>query len=510
MPNKYNFALMAYFQNLSATGYSTSSITILQKNHISYFKLYIENIRNKIQEYLASSMNYRNSQISSALIIGKKDGIDQFTIKSIRDSGLAHLLAISGLHMSIVAGIFFISIRSMLIFINNQFISIHGKKIAALITIFATFSYLLISGSPVSAQRAFIMLSVIFIAILFNKNSLNTRSIAISATIILLLQPESILKPGFQMSFSAVLSLISIHNFLKKKISKKSKKFYFIDIIISSLAASLATTPFTAYHFNSISVAGIISNLIAIPIMSFLVLPSGILLLLFYKIPLLSSFFSHLMSYGIDVIISTAEYTNTIPFHIINVLGPSGISLFFISLGFLWLTLWEKPWRILGLPIILVSILLSVFNTTNPTIIAHKKLVAIKGHDNRLYFLKNRIRRNFISNIWLQQYLQTDILKHKDHINTDKVSLNCNNTLCTYKIHGTTIAIIFENTSIQCSDIELLIHTNQNIKDMYCPKKTITYSDLNSNGTHSIYINEKNNIRITNVAQTIGIRPWTI
>lgn len=139
----YDFARIAYYQKMSATGFATSKIILHKKAESRKFQEYIESFRQYIYENLQQNSKKPHADIISALLIGKKDGIDQKTMDAIRDSGIAHLFAISGLHLSFIAGLFFLVFRNLFAISETLTLKYNTKKISAFLTILPTTFYLL-------------------------------------------------------------------------------------------------------------------------------------------------------------------------------------------------------------------------------------------------------------------------------------------------------------------------------------------------------------------------------
>ncbi len=276
----YDLARIAYYQKISATGFATSKIALHKKAEARKFQEYIESFRQYIYENLQQNIKKPHADIISALLIGKKDGIDQKTMDAIRDSGIAHLFAISGLHLSFVAGLFFIVFRNLFAISETLTLKYNTKKISAFLTILPTTFYLLITGMQISAQRVYIMVILVLVAIMIERKYRGLIATAFAAAVILSVEPEAILKPGFQMSFSAVLALVASYQINANKLFKIKIMKYFVSIMISSVIASLATVPYTIYNFNYFSISGIITNLVAIPIVTLIIIPLGIIYVL--------------------------------------------------------------------------------------------------------------------------------------------------------------------------------------------------------------------------------------
>ncbi len=196
---------------------------------------------------------------------------------AIRDSGIAYLFAISGLHLSFVAGLFFIVFHNLFAISETLTLKYNTKKISAFLTILPTTFYLLITGMQISAQRAYIMVILVLVAIMIERKS-RVNSNCVCCCSDTLSRTRSNLKPGFQMSFSAVLALVASYQINANKLFKIKIMKYFVSIMISSVIASLATVPHTIYNFNYFSISSIIANLVAIPIVTLIIIPLGIII----------------------------------------------------------------------------------------------------------------------------------------------------------------------------------------------------------------------------------------
>lgn len=387
-PGKYDFRRHAYFAGIGASGYTMSKIIILKKadNFTLFEKL--ELLRWKIFSYLYNEEN-KTAAIAIALIIGEQKAIDKKTLESMRQSGLTHILSVSGMHLSMLSMLCFILVRYILsnfIFFAQKY---NVKKIAAWISLFITFSYLLISGMQIAAIRAFIMISFVIFAVIIDKTEDAKRSVCFAALIILLFNPESIFHPSFQMSFSSVLALVVSYEFLAKHLySNKNTNFikriqiYFFGVGLTSLIAGSATAIFVVYHFGNYSNYSMIANLLAAPIVSFIIMPS--ILLTVFLLPLgLHKISLFLLEFGISNMLKIADYISNLPLSFIHFPTISFAILSLFVIGFLWLCLWQAKWRFFGIIPIIISIIALCY-TAFPAIIIDAKYqtVLIKHNKN--------------------------------------------------------------------------------------------------------------------------------
>ncbi|WP_341807963.1 ComEC/Rec2 family competence protein [Wolbachia endosymbiont (group E) of Neria commutata] len=498
----YDFARIEYYQKISATGFATSKIVLHKKAESRKFQEYIESFRQYIYENLQQNSKKPHADIISALLIGKKDGIDQKTMDAIRDSGIAHLFAISGLHLSFIAGLFFLVFRNLFAISETLTLKYNTKKISAFLTILPTTFYLFITGMQISAQRAYIMVILVLVATMIERKYRGLIAIAFAASVILAVEPEAILKPGFQMSFSAVLALISSYQINANKLFNIKIIKYFVSIIISSFIASLATVPYTIYNFNYFSISGIITNLIAIPVVTLIIIPLGIIYIFF--IPLnIEWIIVPIIERPIDGVLHITNLIADLKYLIIPIQTFPASSIIIITLGLLWLCLWERNWRFFGIFFIVLGICFSASYKT-PDILVSSDNSAVKDNDNLLYST-TRKNRNFVVKTWAKQNGQNEILNYAKYSNPDK-RLKCGDYRCIYnKGNNKSVLLAYkeEDISQNCNNVDLIIQLSE-FDYSVCGAEIIKYADLEMHGTHSIWL-ANSDIEIKRVRSN---RPW--
>lgn len=310
--NDYNQQKADYFKGIGARGYVMGSIyPTWVEPHERYESLNvdIQRIRSKISKSLTETRT-ETSAVASALLTGVKGKISPEVYDNFRHSGLAHVLAISGLHLALFGGFIFVLIRRVICLWPALVLKYSSKKIAAIGALAGTFSYMLLAGATVPTMRAFIMIALLFVGILFNRIKMSMRSLCIAVIVILFLYPESVLTVSFQMSFIAVFALILWNDYKTKGAKSRIKLVSFIDYIkataLTALIAGLATMPVAAYHFQEISMGGFIANIIAVPVTAMWIMPCGLFVLLLMPFGW-HGWVQNLMEMGIGVLIKTAQ-----------------------------------------------------------------------------------------------------------------------------------------------------------------------------------------------------------
>ncbi|HYD73735.1 MAG TPA: ComEC/Rec2 family competence protein, partial [Candidatus Binatia bacterium] len=219
-PGGYDFARRAYFERLGATGFAFGRCRPAAfdppPSWLDRQRLTLAAMRADLSAAIQAAAPGRGGAIAAALVTGDRSSIDTATNESLRDSGLGHLLSVSGIHMGVVGGLVFAAVLWTLSLIAPIALRFPVKKIAAVAALLVLAAYLIVSGSSVPALRSFVMACVAFGAILIDRPAISMRGLALAAFVVVLIFPESVLEPGFQMSFAATMALVALFEMLKR------------------------------------------------------------------------------------------------------------------------------------------------------------------------------------------------------------------------------------------------------------------------------------------------------
>ena len=277
-PDWPNYGRKSWREGLVATGYSLSGRIHEQRTQE---QSYIVQMRTNIHKEILEELTPHSATIASALLIGRKNYKHQIVFDHFRQAGLAHLLAISGLHMAL----FCVSLYGVMRLIMSQFVSISQRwsahKIAAVLAIAAGFIYLLLAGHPISAIRAFFMTAFMFCAVLLDRRTVTLRHLNYVTFMVLVIMPSALYQPAFQLSFAATYGIVMFHDAMSihKILSDHPVVRHLCYMVATSSIAILATLLITSYHFGVLSVWGVMANMVAIPFTALIVMPLGILFL---------------------------------------------------------------------------------------------------------------------------------------------------------------------------------------------------------------------------------------
>lgn len=409
MPGAYDFRMRAYFDRLGATGFAFGRHAVIQPGDPDQVGLALERLRQSVVETVLATLDGDAAAVAAALLTGERGSLREAVYEDLRDSGLAHLLAISGLHVGLVAGLVFAGVRAGLAVSERLALTWPLKKIAAAAALAAAFFYMLIVGATVPTQRAFLMTGLVLVAVLVDREAFSMRLVALAAALVMLISPFSVLGPSFQMSFAAVIALIAAYEALgRDRFAQAGDRgwgrrvaLYFAGVLLTSLIASAATGPFALFHFQRIAGYGLIANLIAVPLTALWIMPFGVVA--YALMPVGLAWIGLVpMGWGIDLLLTVAAEAASWPGAAWSVAAPSAAALGLMTAGGLWLCLWMGRWRLLGAaPILVGAVLMALPGRPEILIDGSTGTVAIR-HGDRLY-LSGEAISDYALDVWARR-----------------------------------------------------------------------------------------------------------
>lgn len=355
-PGGFDFQRIAWFERLGAVGYTRDPVTVTAPSDGGP-GLWAFRVRMWLSRAMQAGMEGQAGAFAAALMTGDRSGVTRATNDALRNSNLSHLISISGLHMGLLSGFVFAFCRYGLALAPPLALRLNTKKIAAVVALFAATFYLFLAGPNVATRRAYVMAAVMLVAVLLDRRAISLRSVAIAALIVLLLEPESLVEPGFQMSFGATVALIAAFQHWARVSARLPAVLRPVAALcLSSLAAGTATLPIAAVHFNRIAEYGFVANLAAVPLMGMAVMPAGVVAALLAPFGLAAPALS-VMEQGCRAILLVAAFVSGLDGAVVPVVTPAAWVLPVMSLGALTLVLTRPPWlRVCGAAAVAASL----------------------------------------------------------------------------------------------------------------------------------------------------------
>jgi competence protein ComEC len=414
-PGSYDFGRDMYFQGIGASGFAMGAIKTLEPPEGGGLALryaaWMQDLRDAIDARIRTTLDGDKRAIATALLTGRRDAITTPVNDAMFISGLGHVLSISGYHMAVVAGVVFFAVRALLALIPQLATGFPIKKWSAAAALAAALFYLLLSGAEVATQRSFFMTAVVLIAVMVDRRAVTFRTLAVAAMIVLGIAPEALVHPSFQMSFAATLGLVALvqigmprlfaapdHSATAKVALWGGRELMMLTL--ASLVAGLATTPYAAFHFHRVTPYGVLANLAAMPVVSAVVMPAGMLGLLAMPFGF-DGVFWWLMGLGIDWMIAVTRWVADLP-GAIGRMAAFGIGpLIAASIGIVLLGLLRTPLRWSGAAVLGLSVVWALA-VPQPDILisADGHQDGVRGRDGRLHLMRTA-RDAFLLKEWL-------------------------------------------------------------------------------------------------------------
>lgn len=522
VPGGFDFARQLYFQKIGAVGFAVSPPLVdadAPKTRAQRMAAQVEALRLNVFRRITEAAPGEGGAIVAAVVTGKREAISFRAQAALRDTGLAHLLAISGLHMGLATGLIFFSLRFALALIEPIALRYPIKKWAAAAALSSGLFYLILSGGGWSARRAFIMTAIMFIAILIDRRALSLRNVAVAAVIILLMTPEALFHPGFQMSFAAVTALIAGYEWASARsdpnrsftVTAKAKR-YAVGLAMTDSIAALATAPYALYHFNRVALYSLPANLAAMPLMGFWIMPAAVVALCLSPFGM-DAWAWRLAAMGMETVLAIA--TEVASWRgAVSVTPQWPLSaLLVLTFGGLWLCLSQAPWRLGGLLAIPASVLL-VAMVAPPSL-----FVAASGEnagfvtddaDGAITVYATR-RNKFASTMWTEA-TGLDPMRATP-IAMEEV-LSCDASGCAGLLPQGGVASFIESPQVleeDCARADLVVaFFPVSASDWRrCKALLIDRRSIWRRGAHAVWINEQGDMIVRTASDVRGHRPWT-
>lgn len=471
--------------------------------------------RDRITGRILAATSERAGPIAAAFLTGERSGIAEEDNDAMQASSLSHLLSISGLHMMLAGFGVFAAIRYVACLWPPTANAPGLKKHAAAAALAASFAYLLLSGASIPTQRAFITVAVAFLAVMVDRNAISLRTVALGATGILVFSPEAWIDPSFQMSFCAVMMLVAAYEWWSRmRLNYWREDTWFrragaavLGTAATSIVAGLATAPFAAFHFNRLSLFGVVANVLVMPLVSLVIMPSGVLSLLLMPLGL-EALPLWVMDGGLLAMLDVAHWVASWPLASIGVPSFQIEALLAMSLGLCWLAGSRAPWRLLGLLPVLAGLAAAALAPRPDLLVAaNAGNMAVRDASGSLSFASARKAR-FDAEMWLRA--DGDTRELSDALSSRHSVFSCGHGLCLARAGkaGPMVALAAPDAvGVACRQASLVIVTGQATERCSSNTTLIDGSEMSGTGAIAIHL-DGNRMNLTTASELRGQRPW--
>ncbi|MBB5520049.1 ComEC/Rec2 family competence protein [Amphiplicatus metriothermophilus] len=522
-PGAFDFARHLYFQRIGAVGYAVTAPERLDAEETPFagrLRARVETARLALARRIVAAAPGEGGAIVAAVATGKREAIPEAAERALQRSGLAHLLAISGLHMGLATGLVFFAVRLALAAVEPAALRHPIKKWAAAAALAAGVGYLILSGGGWSARRAFIMTSIVFLAILADRRALSLRNVAIAASVILLTTPEAVMHPGFQMSFAAATALIAAYEWASRR-ADPSRSFafdararrYVVGIAATDAIAATATAPFALYHFNYAAIYSLPANLAAMPLMAFWIMPFALTALALAPLGL-DGWAWRAAAQGVDWILAVARAVSSQPGAVAFTPQWPPAALGALTLGGLWLCLQSAPWRLAGLAAIpLAGVMIALSPPPDLFVAGSGENLAVRVKDDTdgpMLAAFDPRKDRFALDLWKEaagldpEAAPTGRLREVGR---------CGPEGCVAVLRGARLAVSTDPLGLaeDCAraDLVVALYFLDGANGRACAARLVDRGAVWREGAHAVWIGRDGAIRIRTVAEMRGKRPWT-
>lgn len=393
LPGGYDFARRAWFQQLGATGTALGDVRLVTPAPEGGLW---SDARTRLTGHILGRMPEAEGTIGAALITGDQGHISEDDAQAMRDSGLAHLLSVSGLHVTAVVAFLFLLISRSLALWPWLALRVRVPIIAAAVSAFGAVGYTLLTGAEVPTIRACVAALLILVALAMGRDPLSLRLVAFGALLVLLFWPETLAGPSFQLSFAAVTTIIVLHQsaWMQKLSQRREEPILWklgrnaLVLVITGLAIEIILAPIALYHFHRTGLYGALANVVAIPLTTFFVMPMEALALTFDVVGLGKPFW-WLAGQGVGWLLDMAHYISGTPGSVSTLPSMPVWAFAAMIVGALIVGLLRTKIRWIGaVPFVAGMIAMLLAPRPDLLVTGYGKHVALVGQDGKIALLR--------------------------------------------------------------------------------------------------------------------------
>lgn len=522
-PGAFDFGRQAWFAGIGAVGFAVGAVEVVAPPEAGG-EGFLGDLRGAVTARLRDGIGGAAGGVAAALVTGQRGAVPEAVVAAYRDSGLAHLLAISGLHLGLAAGLMFVTLRAGIALVPPLALRINGKKVAASGALLGAAAYLALSGAAVPAQRAFIMTAVVLGGVLIDRSPMTFRVLATAAVAVLLWRPEAVAGASFQLSFAAVAALVAAYEVLAPRFSHwraggegrlapmwRGGVVYLAGILASTVVSTLATAPFTAAHFNALPAYGAAANLIAIPVVALWVMPALVAALLLMPLGL-DGWIYPLLRPALELLQAVAGTVAGWPGAVLAVPPVPTWAVGAATLAGLWLCLWRGRWRLAGVPV-LAAMMVVPWLQSRPHVLVSEDgdLLAVRSGPGMV--LSPGRGDGFARDVWRERAGAGQGTWTAEGLKDGApgVSLACDALGCLYRVEdGRVVALIRHEAALSddCALADAAVLLFPASRRVCAAPVVVTFWDLRERGAHALTL-AADGVRIVTVQGERGDWPWS-
>ena len=503
-PGAWDLQRDAFFNGLGGSGMALWPVERLAQPGQSSLRRWVMNLRQIVADRIMAGLPGVKGAVAATMLTGLGTAIPTDDRAAFRDSGLAHLLAVAGLHIGIVMGLVMGATRFALALSERAALRWPCKQIAAAAALAAGLGYVLLTGMHVPVLRSFAMASLVTLGIVSGRRAISMRGLALAAMVLIIYAPQEVTGVSFQMSFAAVLALIAGYEVLGPVLARLQQwrsTRHVVVLVLTSLLAGVAAAPFGAYYFGHVQVYFILANLAAVPLTAAVVLPAGLLSLALMPLGL-ERLALVPMGWAIDVVLWIAHHVAALPAASFGVPHMPGWGLAIVALGLAWLGLWRSRLRLAGLAIVAAGLLAGLVSPPADMLISSDaRLIAWRSPA----FLQTRPGNSrFVLDSWSQYWAEP--LSAPFPENGAPGPIRCDIDGCRIEQAGAAILIARSQRPMDCAAAAVVVSAEPS-RDVCPALPRIDRFAVWRNGAYAVWLHDGTADVVSDRAYR-GDRPW--
>jgi competence protein ComEC len=514
-PGGWDLQRDAFYAGLGAYGFALGRAQVVASAPPSGFRRWLESLRETVATRVQAVLSGAEAGVTTALLTGQTGSIPAADRAAFRDSGLAHLLAIAGLHIGIVMALFFGLTRRLLALCEWPTLHWPCKQIAALAALAAGGGYMLLTGAHVPIIRSFAMACLFTLAVLVGRRALSLRGWALAMAVLVLLSPNAVMGVSFQMSFAAVLALISGYAALRPWLAQvrgtrsRGRRVirFIIGLALTSALAGTASAPYGAYHFGRIQLYYILANMAAVPLTAAWVMPTALLALALMPLGLAAPALK-LTGWGVEAVLRVARGVSSLPAATLPVPQAPPWGLAALSLGILWLGIWRSRLRLLGVPLILLGLLSPAFERAPDILVAADGRLAAFRAGEAMFLQRQKGASGFTRDAWQQMWASTAPEELPDQGEAAGGAISCSEAACWLRSRpGGPAALLLRGDAPEDACNAAVLVSLEPIRFRCKGVRWVDRFDVWRNGAYAIWL-LPDGVRVLADRWVRGARPW--
>ncbi len=502
----------AYFAGTAGSGVALGPVAILATTPPDSWARWWQSVRDRIAARILVDIPGPRGAIAATMLTGAGSAIPEPDRAAFRNSGLAHLLAVAGLHIGIVMGLAMSAARIGLALWEYAALRWPTRQIAALAALAAGGGYALLTGIHLPILRAFAMASLVTLGLMLGRRAVSLRGLAFAATALLLLQPQEIMGVSFRMSFSAVLALIAGYEAARPWLTRlrngddapglpRRTVSHLVALAFTSLLAGTASAPFAAAAFGQVQLYFIVANMLAVPLTAMCVMPAGLLGLALMPLGLEQLAFLP-MGWGVDAILWVGRTVSSWPAATLGVPHIPDAGLMLVTLGLAWLGLWRSSLRLAGIALLAAG-LASPLVSRAPDLVVSPDARVVAIHAGGRTFAQSAAGGTHEQEDWTQ--LWNAAPQPLPDEGEPATGLRCDPDQCVLTRGPLSVALVRPATRPQCG-AQLLVSASP-LREACPGEPHIDRFTVWREGSQAVWLNAAG-VRVVSDRATRGSRAW--